>query len=121
MKEGATLTFKTDNVGLFDFTLEEIEAMGLVPTKMTRDLHSSEYAEGNVVTEYERAFSEMGVKINMVEIEKPAGYKAPAFNTKNPSLVIYFYITIERISTLHKVFYTLSFLELISSFLFFKI
>ena len=77
MKEGATLTFKTDNVGLFDFTLLEIEAMGLVPEKLTRDLHASEYADGNVVTEYERSFSEMGVKINMVEIRKPHGYVIP--------------------------------------------
>lgn len=77
MKCGATLTFKTDNVGLFDFTLEEIEAMGLTPVKLTRDLHSSEYSEGNVVTEYEKSFSEAGVKINMVEIVKPRGYTAP--------------------------------------------
>ena len=77
MREGATLTFKTDNVGLFDFTLIEIEAMGLVPTKLTRDLHNSEYFSENVITEYERNFSEMGVSINMVEIVKPKGYIVP--------------------------------------------
>ena len=74
MKEGATLTFKTDNVGLFDFTLEQIDEMGLTPTKLTRDLHASEYNEGNVMTEYERNFTEQGMKINMVQIEKPLGY-----------------------------------------------
>ena len=30
----------------------------------TRDLHASEYAEGNVMTEYEKNFSEKGVPIN---------------------------------------------------------
>ena len=74
LKEGGVLTFKTDNVGLFDFALLEIEAMGLVPTKLTRDLHASEWNEGNVVTEYEKNFSDMGVPINMVEIVKPEGY-----------------------------------------------
>ena len=74
LKDGGTLTFKTDNVGLFDFTLEEIEAMGLKPLHLTRDLHASVYMEGNVVTEYEAAFSAEGVKINMVRVEKPLGF-----------------------------------------------
>ena len=74
LKDGGTLTFKTDNVGLFDFTLEEIEAMGLKPLHLTRDLHASPYMEGNVVTEYEAAFSAAGVNINMVRIVKPEGY-----------------------------------------------
>ena len=39
LKNGGTLRFKTDNVGLFDFSLEEIEAMGLTPTVVTRDRH----------------------------------------------------------------------------------
>lgn len=79
MKEGATLTFKTDNVGLFDFTLEEIEAVGLKPVKLTRDLHASEFSSGNVMTEYEKNFTEQGMKINMVQIEKPKGY-VPVIN-----------------------------------------
>ena len=74
LKDGGTLTFKTDNVGLFDFSLEEIEAMGLEFDAMTRDLHASEYMKDNVVTEYEAAFSSQGVKINMVRVKKPAGF-----------------------------------------------
>lgn len=74
LKDGGTLTFKTDNVGLFDFSLEEIEAMGLKPDALTRDLHASEYMEGNVVTEYEAAFSAEGIKINMVRVTKPCGF-----------------------------------------------
>ena len=73
LRDGGKIRFKTDNVGLFDFSLEEIEAMGLTPDVVTRDLHASEWNEGNIRTEYETAFSEQGMKINMLEITKPAG------------------------------------------------
>ena len=74
LKNGGTLTFKTDNAGLFDFTLEEITAMGLEPCFVTRDLHNSERAEDNIKTEYETAFSEQGMSINMVEVKRPNGF-----------------------------------------------
>ena len=74
LKEGATLTFKTDNVALFDFSLEEIEAMGLVPEVVTRDLHASEWNADNIMTEYERNFTEQGMKINMLRVRRPVGY-----------------------------------------------
>lgn len=74
LKDGGVLTFKTDNVGLFDFSLEEVEAMGLKLEAMTRDLHASEYMQDNVVTEYEAAFSSQGVKINMLKVVKPEGF-----------------------------------------------
>jgi len=85
LREGGTLTFKTDNVGLFDFSLEEISAMGLTLDALTRDLHSSEWNEGNVMTEYERAFSSQGIKINMLSFTKPEGYKcdiSPEFTSE---------------------------------------
>ena len=74
LRDGGVLRFKTDNVGLFDFSLEEIEAMGLVPDIVTRDLHTSEYNEGNIRTEYEENFSSQGIKINMLEVRKPQGF-----------------------------------------------
>jgi tRNA (guanine-N7-)-methyltransferase len=74
LRDGGALRFKTDNVGLFDFSLEEIEAMGLVPRIVTRDLHASEYNEGNNRTEYEENFSSQGIKINMLEVRKPEGF-----------------------------------------------
>lgn len=74
LREGGTLAFKTDNTGLFDFTLEEISAIGLVPDIVTRDLHSSDYNEGNVMTEYETAFSSQGIKINMLTLKKPHAF-----------------------------------------------
>lgn len=70
LKSGGTLTFKTDNDGLFDFSLLEVEALGLDLVAMTRDLHASEYNEGNIMTEYETAFSEKGKNINMLRIKK---------------------------------------------------
>ncbi len=77
LKDGGLLRFKTDNVGLFDFSLEQIEEVGLTLNKLTRDLHASEWNEGNVVTEYEAAFSAQGVKINMLEVVKPEGFSLP--------------------------------------------
>lgn len=74
LKVGGTLTFKTDNVGLFDFSLEELCAVGLKCDVVTRDLHASEWAENNVVTEYEANFSSQGVKINMLRVTKPEGF-----------------------------------------------
>ena len=58
--EGGMLKLKTDNEGLFDFSLEEFEAAGLTVEWMTRDLHRSEKNEGNIMTEYERNFSQKG-------------------------------------------------------------
>ena len=85
LRDGGKLRFKTDNVGLFDFSLEEIEAIGLTPDIVTRDLHHSEWNEGNIMTEYETNFSEQGMNINMLEITKPCGFNpeiAPEFITK---------------------------------------
>lgn len=64
LKEGGLLIFKTDNVGLFDFSLEEFAEFGLNVEWMTRDLHNSDRAEENVMTEYEKNFSEKGFTIN---------------------------------------------------------
>ena len=85
LKDGGALRFKTDNVGLFDFSLEEIEAMGLTLNAMTRDLHNSPWNEGNIRTEYEESFSAQGYSINMLEIIKPHGFNpeiSPEFLTK---------------------------------------
>ncbi len=52
--------FKTDNVDLFDFSLEEAENNGWTILINTRDLHNSPYSENNVMTEYEERFSSQG-------------------------------------------------------------
>lgn len=58
-KDGG-VTFKTDNVDLFNFSLEQVDVAKWQMVNYTRDLHNSEYVEGNVMTEYEKKFSEMG-------------------------------------------------------------
>lgn len=57
---------KTDDENLFDFSIEELNASGFEITDLSRDLHASEYAKDNVMTEYERNFSQLGKKINML-------------------------------------------------------
>ena len=74
LREGGELCFKTDNVPLFDFSLEEIASVDLSPEVVTRDLHASVYAEGNVMTEYEENFVSQGMKIHMLRVKKPIGY-----------------------------------------------
>lgn len=68
LKKGGILRFKTDNAGLFDFSLTEFEAMGLAITNLTRDLHNSPQNIGNVMTEYEKNFSEKGFPIHAVTV-----------------------------------------------------
>ncbi|MBQ9804885.1 MAG: tRNA (guanosine(46)-N7)-methyltransferase TrmB [Clostridia bacterium] len=60
LKPGGMLKLKTDNEGLFDFSLEEFAALGLQVEWQTRDLHHSEKDADNIMTEYERNFSERG-------------------------------------------------------------
>ena len=63
LKPDGKLYLKTDNQGLFEFSLEEFAAAGLVTEWLTRDLHHSDRAEGNVMTEYEANFSSKGMPI----------------------------------------------------------
>ncbi|MBQ4064905.1 MAG: tRNA (guanosine(46)-N7)-methyltransferase TrmB [Clostridia bacterium] len=60
------IIFKTDNVGLFDFSLEQFEEAGFKLRELTRDLHNSEYMADNIMTEYEKNFSEKGFPIHRV-------------------------------------------------------
>lgn len=75
MGEAGFVEFKTDNEGLFEFTLEEIallEEKGLKMAEMTRDLHGEDcsYESRLVTTEYEDKFSAAGKNINYVKITK---------------------------------------------------
>ena len=56
--------FKTDNIDLFDFSLEEVEPAGWKILAMTRDLHKdADMNADNIMTEYETKFSALGQKI----------------------------------------------------------
>ena len=61
LKKDGIVEFKTDNVMLFDFSLEEIPKAGWKLDKVTRDLHNDEEMNsGNIMTEYEERFSSKG-------------------------------------------------------------
>ncbi|MGN0171024.1 MAG: tRNA (guanosine(46)-N7)-methyltransferase TrmB [Lachnospiraceae bacterium] len=58
---GGILEFKTDNIDLFRFSIEEIECAGWTLLAKTFDLHHDKALnEGNIMTEYEEKFSSRG-------------------------------------------------------------
>lgn len=67
---GGRLYFKTDNRGLFDFSLEEFAVAGLGVENVSYDLHAEGDPE-NIETEYERKFSAKGEKINRCTVIFP--------------------------------------------------
>ena len=69
IKPGGFIEVKTDNDGLFEFSVEEAEDLGYNITEKTTDLHNSEYAAENIMTEYEEKFSMRGKNINYLRIE----------------------------------------------------
>lgn len=66
MKENAEIHFKTDNAPLFEFSLNSFSDFGMKLKNITLDLHNSKF-EGNVMTEYEKLFSEKGQPIYRCE------------------------------------------------------
>ncbi|MCM3786999.1 tRNA (guanosine(46)-N7)-methyltransferase TrmB [Domibacillus indicus] len=62
MPEGGEVHFKTDNQGLFEFSLKSFSEYGMLLTFVSLDLHNSSF-EGNVMTEYEEKFSAKGQRI----------------------------------------------------------
>lgn len=63
--------FKTDNTGLFEFALKEAEEAGWIMEACTFDLHNDEeMVRGNIMTEYEERFSEMGQAICKMVIRR---------------------------------------------------
>lgn len=65
LKADGVVEFKTDNVDLFDFSLEEVKEANWNLDAFTRDLHHDDSMnEGNVMTEYEERFSSLGNPIH---------------------------------------------------------
>ena len=62
---GGKIYFKTDNKGLFDYSLESFVANGFTVTDVCFDLHGDPVlSKDNVETEYEKNFSAKGFLIN---------------------------------------------------------
>ena len=64
-----TIFLKTDNVGLFEFSIESLSCYGYKLKNISLDLANSGI-EDNIMTEYEKKFTDMGIKINRLEAYK---------------------------------------------------
>ncbi|GGE30863.1 tRNA (guanosine(46)-N7)-methyltransferase TrmB [Streptococcus himalayensis] len=68
LPEKGEIHFKTDNRGLFEYSLVSFSQYGMRLKGVWLDLHASDM-EGNVMTEYEKKFSNKGQVIYRVEAE----------------------------------------------------
>ena len=66
LKDGGDIHMKTDNVELFDFSLETFPENGFTLQNVTRDLHQNPPAD-NIMTEYEKNFVSQGKPICRLE------------------------------------------------------
>ena len=66
LNSGDYIWFKTDNQKLFEFSLNSFCTEGFKLRNITLDLHNSGF-EGNVITEYEQRFMDLGQPIYRLE------------------------------------------------------
>ena len=66
LQDGAEIHQKTDNMQFFEFSLETFSSNGFAMKNISLDLHKSGM-EDNIVTEYEKRFSDMGMPIYRLE------------------------------------------------------
>ena len=67
-KKNKRIIMKTDNRGLFDYSVESLKEYGYNIKDISYDLHKDK--ENIITTEYEDKFTNMGIKINYVEAYK---------------------------------------------------
>ena len=60
---------KTDNMHFFEYSIQEFSEYGMAIKNVSLDLHNSDF-EGNIVTEYEKRFSDLGQPIYRLEAYK---------------------------------------------------
>ena len=68
LPEHGEIHFKTDNRGLFEYSLVSFSQYGMILNGVRLDLHASDF-ENNVMTEYEQKFANKGQVIYRVEAE----------------------------------------------------
>ncbi len=66
LNNGDYIWFKTDNIKLFEFSLNSFAQENFKLQNITLDLHNSGF-EGNVITEYEQRFLDLGQPIYRLE------------------------------------------------------
>ncbi len=59
---------KTDNIDLFNYSVESLKEYGYNINDISNDLHS--YKDNIITTEYEDKFTSKGIKINYFEATK---------------------------------------------------
>ena len=67
LPEHGEIHFKTDNRGLFEYSLVSFSQYGMTLKEVSLDLHNSDM-EGNIMTEYEQKFSAKGNPIYRCEV-----------------------------------------------------
>ena len=82
LKKDGVIEFKTDNQDLFAYSLESIPEAGWRVDSHAFDLHHSDMAEGNIMTEYEMKFSAMGNPICKLTASRDPEHKTTT-ETKN--------------------------------------
>lgn len=68
--DNGEIHFKTDNRGLFEFSLMSLTDYGMKLKLVSLDLHNDD-VEDNIMTEYEEKFAQKGQPIYRVEVEFP--------------------------------------------------
>ena len=76
---GGTLRFKTDNLPLFTWSVEQFTAEGWALSEVTNDLHAGGVC--GVMTDYEAKFHAQGVKINRLAATRTHETKTTAAGT----------------------------------------
>lgn len=71
VKPGGDLEFKTDNQGLFEYSLTSLNNFGMIFDGVWLNLHESPENEGNVETEYEQRFASLGQPIYKLKAHFP--------------------------------------------------
>lgn len=70
LKPEGEIHFKTDNQGLFEYSLASMSQYGMAFRQVWLDLHASGF-EGNIMTEYEEKFAAKGQPIYRLEAYYP--------------------------------------------------
>jgi tRNA (guanine-N7-)-methyltransferase len=66
LKNGCEIHQKTDNMHFFEYSIEKYSELGFKMQNVSLDLHNSGF-EGNIITEYEKRFTDLGQPIYRLE------------------------------------------------------
>ncbi len=69
-KPGSFLEFKTDNVEYFNWTVDRIKKSPYEVTRLTYDLHNSEWNPENFQTHFEKLWTRKGLKTMLIRAQK---------------------------------------------------